>query len=231
MAARKKAARKTPTTAKRARKSAGRKSSGRKPSQRKATPASKAASASKATGAKSAARSAKAKARAAQPGSASEHPEIEALALLMEKHGLFEVSYRIDADGSKEVHVSRVGTAPGQTVAAPAVASPPVTPAGPPAAAPPVPAPAPAAPSETGEALHEFKSPMVGTFYRAASPEAPPFVSVGDTVEPSTIACIIEAMKVMNEINPDCAGEIVSIEVENGEAVEFGQTLMLLRPQ
>ena len=86
---------------------------------------------------------------------------------------------------------------------------------------------APAAPDES---LHVFKSPMVGTFYRAPSPEAPPFASVGDKIDEHTTVCIIEAMKVMNEITPDATGEIVSIEVENGEAVEYGQPLFLIRP-
>jgi acetyl-CoA carboxylase biotin carboxyl carrier protein len=71
---------------------------------------------------------------------------------------------------------------------------------------------------------------MVGTFYRAPSPEAPPFASVGDKIDEHTTVCIIEAMKVMNEITPDKPGEIVSIEVENGEAVEYGQPLFLIRP-
>ncbi|HZL98611.1 MAG TPA: acetyl-CoA carboxylase biotin carboxyl carrier protein, partial [Planctomycetota bacterium] len=90
----------------------------------------------------------------------------------------------------------------------------------------------PAAPASApaGEALHAFKSPMVGSFYRAPSPEAAPFVSVGDHVDPTTTVCIIEAMKVMNEIVPDISGTVVSIEVENGEAVEYGQTLFLIRP-
>jgi len=75
-----------------------------------------------------------------------------------------------------------------------------------------------------------FKSPMLGTFYRAASPEAEPFAKVGDKVTADKTLCIIEAMKVMNEIVPDITGAVVSIEVENGEAVEYGQTLFLIRP-
>jgi acetyl-CoA carboxylase biotin carboxyl carrier protein len=89
--------------------------------------------------------------------------------------------------------------------------------------------PAPA-PAPSTEGLHAFKSPMVGTFYRAPSPEAAPFVSVGDKIDEHSTICIIEAMKVMNEITPDKGGEVVSIEVENGEAVEFGQPLFLIRP-
>ena len=86
------------------------------------------------------------------------------------------------------------------------------------------------APSGPAEELHAFKSPMVGTFYRAPNPEASAFVSVGDRIDEDSTVCIIEAMKVLNEIAPDMAGEVVSIEVENGEAVEFGQTLFLIRP-
>lgn len=151
--------------------------------------------------------------------------EVEALALLMEEHGLIDVSYAVEADGSKEIHVSRGGVpglAHGAVAGAPAAA---------PAAATPTPAaPAePAAAEAVDESLHAFVSPMVGTFYRAPSPEASPFVSVSDRVDTSSPVCIIEAMKVMNEITPDMAGDVVSIEVENGEAVEFGQTLMLIR--
>jgi acetyl-CoA carboxylase biotin carboxyl carrier protein len=84
------------------------------------------------------------------------------------------------------------------------------------------------APVPSGEL--DIKSPMIGTFYRAPSPEAAPYIEVGTEVNPETVVCIIEAMKVMNEITPDKAGEVVSIEVENGEAVEFGQPLFLIRP-
>jgi acetyl-CoA carboxylase biotin carboxyl carrier protein len=71
---------------------------------------------------------------------------------------------------------------------------------------------------------------MVGTFYRAASPEAEPFAAVGQRVGPDTTICIIEAMKVMNEIKAETAGVITAILVENGEPVEFGQPLFLIQP-
>ncbi len=74
-----------------------------------------------------------------------------------------------------------------------------------------------------------FKSPIVGTLYRAASPEAEPFVSVGSSFDESTVLCIIEAMKVMNEIRAEFGGEIVEVLAENGEPVEFGQPLFLIR--
>jgi acetyl-CoA carboxylase biotin carboxyl carrier protein len=82
---------------------------------------------------------------------------------------------------------------------------------------------------ERDPSLQEFKSPMVGTFYRAPSPESPPYVTEGDKASADTILCIIEAMKVMNEIRAEVSGEVVDILVENGEAVEFGQPLFLIR--
>ena len=83
---------------------------------------------------------------------------------------------------------------------------------------------APAAPAGT-----PFPSPMVGTFYRASSPEAEPFVQVGSTFGPDSTLCIIEAMKVMNEIKAESSGRIVQILVANGEPVEFGQPLFLIQ--
>lgn len=80
-------------------------------------------------------------------------------------------------------------------------------------------------PEAEGKGVSFVKSPMVGTFYSAASPETPPFVKVGDKVTSESIVCIIEAMKVMNEIQPEVSGTIVEILVENGEAVEYGQPL------
>ena len=170
-------------------------------------------------------------ARAGRPGGA--YPEVEELVQLMDRHGLLEVEYESVPDGSRRIRVCRAGAAGvAQAAAAPHHH------AGPPAAAAPAagargePAPAGAVPAAAagGETLHAFKSPMVGSFYRAPSPDAAPFVSIGDHVDPSTTICIIEAMKVMNEIVPDISGTVVSIEVENGEAVEYGQTLFLIRP-
>jgi acetyl-CoA carboxylase biotin carboxyl carrier protein len=86
------------------------------------------------------------------------------------------------------------------------------------------PKPEPVAPAEDKHVL-AIKSPMVGTFYRSASPEAGPFVKVGDHVGPETTVCMIEAMKVFNELPAECSGQIVAVLVENGEPVEFGQPL------
>ena len=108
----------------------------------------------------------------------------------------------------------------------------------------PAPPPAPASPlarepaaggvlatTQADEALTTIRSPMVGSFYITPDPESPPFVSVGAEVEPDTTVCIIEAMKVFNEIKAEVAGTIERILVENEQAVEFGQPLMLVRPR
>ena len=92
----------------------------------------------------------------------------------------------------------------------------------------PGPAAAPAAaPAPRGA---EVRSPMVGTFYRSASPEAGPFVEVGDSVGKETVVCIIEAMKVMNEIKAEMEGVVVAVLAQNGDAVEFDQPLFLVKP-
>ena len=76
----------------------------------------------------------------------------------------------------------------------------------------------------------EIKSPMVGTFYRASSPGAKPYVKVGDVIKSGDVVCIIEAMKLMNEIKAEIGGKIVQIPVKNGEPLEFGQTLFVVEP-
>ena len=97
--------------------------------------------------------------------------------------------------------------------------------------APTAPAPAAPAPAEkTDDGLHEVVSPMVGTFYQAPSPEADPFVREGDRVESGQTVCIIEAMKIMNEIPADIQGEIVEILVGDAQPVEYNQALFKIRP-
>ncbi len=76
----------------------------------------------------------------------------------------------------------------------------------------------------------EIRAPMVGTFYRAPTPEAPPYVEVGQTVEPGQVICIIEAMKLMNEIKSEIRGKVLEILVDNTEPVEFGQPMLLIEP-
>ncbi len=103
-----------------------------------------------------------------------------------------------------------------------------VTYAQPPVAIPP-PAGAVQAPAPVSNEV-EIKSPMIGTFYRAPSPESAPYVEVGTEVSPETVVCIIEAMKVMNEIKAEAKGVITQVMIENAKPVEFGQPLFKIRP-
>jgi acetyl-CoA carboxylase biotin carboxyl carrier protein len=89
---------------------------------------------------------------------------------------------------------------------------------------------APATPPPAASTEAEIKSPMIGTFYRAPSPDAAPYVDVGAEVGPDTVVCIIEAMKVMNEIKAEVKGVITQVQSENGKPVEFGQPLFKIRP-
>ena len=120
--------------------------------------------------------------------------------------------------------VNRNGAAPVQVHQPVTVAQPMPVPAPAPEAAP-APAPAPAAPQQTGTPL---ASPMVGTFYRAPSPGADPFVKTGDTVKKGQVVCIIEAMKLLNEVEADMDGTVKEVCVENGQPVEFGQSLFII---
>ncbi|MBW7889087.1 MAG: acetyl-CoA carboxylase biotin carboxyl carrier protein [Bacteroidetes bacterium] len=81
---------------------------------------------------------------------------------------------------------------------------------------------------EPSKKYHEIKSPIVGTFYRKPSPDSPPYVDVGSTVKQGTVLCIVEAMKLMNEIESDMSGTVVKVLVENGKPVEYGQVLFLI---
>jgi len=78
--------------------------------------------------------------------------------------------------------------------------------------------------------IHEINSPIVGTFYRAPAPDADPYVQVGDSVSPGTVLCVVEAMKLMNEIESDVSGKVVKILVENGKPVEYNQPLFFIEP-
>ncbi|RTQ92882.1 acetyl-CoA carboxylase biotin carboxyl carrier protein [Lysinibacillus telephonicus] len=88
-----------------------------------------------------------------------------------------------------------------------------------------------AAPVVADASLHKVTSPMVGTFYQAPSPDAPPYVKVGDKVGEETIVCIVEAMKLFNEIEAEIKGEIVEVLVKDGQLVEYGQPLFLVKPE
>jgi len=149
---------------------------------------------------------------------------VRALVALMSQHELGEIDLR---DGTQRIRLRRTL---GGVVAMPAPAAPavptvnPVTPASP--------ARSETAPSQpaSGKKLIEIKSPTPGTYYSSASPDAPPFVKVGAKVAPSTVVCLIEAMKIFNEINADCSGTIAEILVENQQAVEYNQVLFRVDP-
>lgn len=155
---------------------------------------------------------------------------IQGLVALMKRGGVGELEVEDQKNGFK-VRLKRTIDAP----AAPMVqvvqggAALPVAAAAP-LAAPPAAAPVAAQPEAKPEVAGKpVPSPMIGTFYRSASPEAEPFVSVGSRVTTDSVLCIIEAMKVMNEIKSEVSGEVVAILVENGEPVEFGQPLFLVK--
>jgi acetyl-CoA carboxylase biotin carboxyl carrier protein len=129
-----------------------------------------------------------------------------------------------EADGKVRIVKSDPAAAgAGPVYAAPMVAAPVVTPA-----AHAVAAVSEAAPAPVAEAGHAVKSPMVGTFYRSSSPGSKAFVEVGSVVKQGEPICIIEAMKIMNEIEADKSGTVTRINCENGQAVEFGQPLMII---
>lgn len=147
--------------------------------------------------------------------------EIRTIVQLMSEHDLTE--FKIEAD---EMHLRICRGSKQKTIAVAPIAAPAMqAPAG---AA--VPASAPAAPAEVpaSEEVDTIDSPIVGTFYRAPSPDADSFVSVGSKVEPETVVCIVEAMKVMNEIKAEKSGVIKEILVDNAQAVEFGQPLFVI---
>ena len=144
--------------------------------------------------------------------------EIKAVNDLMKKHDLSV--FEIEKDGFR-LKLQRGASGPQATIAAPVVAVPTkAVPGG---------EPPPAAKPIESVSMKEIVSPMVGTFYRAASPDAPPFVEVGKPVTEETVVCIIEAMKVMNEIKAETSGVIAEVLVENGKPVQFGQALFRVR--
>jgi len=146
--------------------------------------------------------------------------ELKRLVALMKANDLGEVEMEEEGRRVRVVRGGRVVEAAPVAAAQPAAAAPaPVASAG------------PAAPAAAKESLGvEIPSPMVGTFYRSPSPDASPYVEVGDRIGKDSPICIVEAMKVMNEIKAEVEGEILEILVQNGEPVEFGQPLFLVRP-
>jgi len=142
---------------------------------------------------------------------------------LVQESGIAELEI---TEGEEKVRIARGGTPSVTPLGAPA----PVVAPFPPAAATSSAAAPPAAAAEPapGQEGHTVKSPMVGTFYRAPSPEAKPFVAAGDSVKEGQTVCVIEAMKLMNEIECDASGVVKAILVENGQPVEYGQALFII---
>ena len=172
--------------------------------------------------------------RAAQrPAASVNMEELRELIALLRDNGLAELELenegfrvRLRRESSAAATPSNVADVP-QHAPAPAASAPVPT------------APGPSGPTHPGthasteasqdQDLHIIPSPIVGTFYRSPSPSADPFVKIGSNVEPESIVCIIEAMKLMNEIQAEASGEVVKIYVENGQPVEYGQPLFGIR--
>jgi acetyl-CoA carboxylase biotin carboxyl carrier protein len=153
--------------------------------------------------------------------------EIKQLVQVVVESGVAELEV---TRGESRVRIRRSLRSAAQEVLIPAAASPASAPA-PPNASPQPHAAAPAAAPAADESLSYVKSPIVGTFYEAPSPDAPPFVRVGDRVTPGQVLCIIESMKLMNEIEAEIAGTVVARLVENGSPVEYGEALFAIRPE
>ncbi|NBV75075.1 MAG: acetyl-CoA carboxylase biotin carboxyl carrier protein [Methylococcaceae bacterium] len=145
--------------------------------------------------------------------------KIKKLIDLIEESDIAEIEI---SEGEESVRISRysanIAVAQPAAYAAPAIAAAPV----------PASAPAAAAPVEEKITGHAVKSPMVGTFYRSASPDSAPFVEIGQSVSAGQTLCIIEAMKILNQIEADKSGKIKQILVENAHPVEYGQTLFII---
>jgi acetyl-CoA carboxylase biotin carboxyl carrier protein len=149
------------------------------------------------------------------------------------KDGEFELSIRTDLyEKQKQSGASALPNMPAMPVPAP---TPHYSPASSPAptAAAPAASPEPAAPAPEADTagLVEVRSPIVGTFYRSSSPEKPPYVKVGDVITAGQVVCIIEAMKLFNEIEADVSGKIVKMMVEDAQPVEYDQVLFLVDPK
>lgn len=152
-----------------------------------------------------------------------DHADLERLVKLMNENDLVELE--IEEEG----RTVRLRKAPGVPLAMPNAMQ--LLPQMQPMHMAPAPAAAPAAAAPSGPPAGtvEIRSPIVGTFYKAASPESPAFVAVGDRIKTGAVVCIVEAMKVMNEIQAEVSGEVVEILVENGQAVEFDQPLFRVK--
>ncbi|MBX3730627.1 MAG: acetyl-CoA carboxylase biotin carboxyl carrier protein [Candidatus Sumerlaeia bacterium] len=161
------------------------------------------------------------------------HQQIKELLEMVSTLGLEELE--IEREG---FHLRVLGRRTSYAVSAPVPVAPAPLPPAPAAAAssapaePAAPAPTLAASRDADDARYaKVTAPMIGTFYRAAAPESPAFVDVGDSVDENTVLCIIEAMKLMNEIKAETRGTIRKVLVENGQPVEYGQPIFLIEPR
>jgi len=159
-----------------------------------------------------------------------ETKEIQKLIDFIAQSGLDEVNIETN---ELKIKVKRYGSAPVVYTSTPQASAPATSPVQSASVA----QPGNSAPAETGAVsdpaasnLITIKSPMIGTFYRASSPETPSFVSIGDEIKPGKVVCVIEAMKLFNEIESEISGKIVKILVENATPVEFDQPLFLVEP-
>ncbi len=154
---------------------------------------------------------------------------IRTLVEMMSEFDLTEIKLR---DGEEEIRLTRPGPETHPVVSGSGPAGQVMMPA--PVSAAPAPvetaAPAPPAAPVPADNLNSVKSPMVGTLYLSPDPSSPPFVSVGSRVTPTTVVCIIEAMKVFNEIQADVSGTVVEVLVNNEDPVEFGQPMFMVKP-
>jgi acetyl-CoA carboxylase biotin carboxyl carrier protein len=152
--------------------------------------------------------------------------KLKTLIDLVAESGIAEIEV---TEGEDKVRIVKYAPAPAMAPVAPMSAAAPALIAAPAsqAAAAPSAAPAPAAQAELPKG-NIVKSPMVGTFYRSPSPGAAPFIEIGQSVKPGDTLCIIEAMKLLNEIEAEVAGEVKEVLVENGQAVEYGQPLFVI---
>ena len=156
--------------------------------------------------------------KGAKPKDVFDVGRIRQIIELMEQHELVEVDLQ---EGDEKIKLKRGGEV--QMVAAPMAPTP--------AAAPAPASPAAAAPAADNTAgTSTINAPMVGTFYAKANPESPPFVKVGDRVSADTIVCIVEAMKVFNEIPAECSGTITEVLVSDQQAVDFGKPMFRVQP-
>src|SRR6185369_4568235 len=165
---------------------------------------------------------------AQRPAASVNMDELRELIGLLRDNGLAELE--LENEGFR-VRLRRESAAaePASHAAAPAPAPAPAAPAPAPHAAPAHPGTQATTAASQDQDLHIIPSPIVGTFYRSPSPTADAFVKIGSNVEPESVVCIIEAMKLMNEIQAEATGEVVKIYVENGQPVEYGQPLFGIR--